>query len=66
MDAAVFVQATILIRAAIDAGKAMIGWLPKRTQARDVIPVYGLVSRQALLTARSNLGSDITAMRWPT
>jgi len=65
MDSAVFVQATILVRAAIDAGKAMLGWLPDRRSSRDVIPVYGLVTRQELLMARSNLATDITSMRWP-
>jgi len=65
MDAAVFVQATILVRAAIDAGKAMMDWLSGRKPARDVIPVYSLVTRQHLLMARSNLAADITKMRWP-
>ena len=65
MDAAVFVQATILVRAAIDAGKAAMGWLSGRKPARDVIPVYSLVTRRELLVERSNLAVDITKMRWP-
>jgi len=65
MDAAVFVQATILVRAAIDAGKAVIGWMPGRKPARDVIPVYRLVTRQQLLAARAERAIDITGKRWP-
>ena len=65
MDAAAFVQATILIRAAIDAGRSVMGWRLARKPARDVIPVYNLVTRQELLLMRSNLAADITTMRWP-
>lgn len=65
MDAAVFVQATILIRATIDAGKAIIGWLPMRKTARDVISVYSLVTRQEQLAARAKRAIDVTGKRWP-
>jgi len=65
MDAAAIVQATILIRAVIDAGKAVISWMPGRKPARDVIPVYRLVTSEQLLAARSERAIDITGKRWP-
>lgn len=66
MDAQVLVQATILVRAGIDAVRAVMGWLPRRKSARDVIPVYRLVTRQELLMKRSGRATDMTGIRWPT
>lgn len=65
MDAAAIVQATILIRAAIDAGKAVINRLPGRKPTHRVIPVYKLVARDQLLAARAERAIDITGKRWP-
>ena len=65
MDATVIVQAMILIRAAIDAGKAVIGLLPGRKTARDLIPVYRLVTLDQLLAARAERAIDITPRRQP-
>jgi hypothetical protein len=65
MDAQILVQATILVRAGIDAAKALIAWLPRRKSARDLIPVYRLVTREQLVAARAGRAINITGQRWP-
>jgi hypothetical protein len=64
MDATAIVQATILIRAAIDGGKAVIGLLrQRRERLPDLIPVRRLVTREQLLRLRAERAIDITPRR---
>ncbi len=64
VDATAIVQATILIRAAIDAGKAVIGQLrPPKERLPHLIPVYRLVTREQLLASRAARAIDVTPRR---